>query len=197
MNLRLNSWDKAWVEVNLILTWRGPVHWPPALPVSIKKTWWQVQNLREKFRRRRHLPRLQILARKLLRWCIDNKDACADYEPDYQDRLEDRDELNWTPLVSIASIASPELGRRMMNLAVSRCSAQEEADDDVLMRLINDQMLFSIFGQKCGRTKRYFFLRNFDFFDFFLQKSTFCQNIFDVFLHDKKSWDFFLTSISR
>ena len=82
--------------------------------------------IREKFRRRRHLPRLQILARKLLRWCIDNRDACANYEPDYHDRLEDRDELNWTPLVSIASVASPELGTRMMNLAVSRCSAKEE-----------------------------------------------------------------------
>ena len=43
-------------------------------------------------------------------------------------------------MVSIASIASPELGRRMMNLAVSRCSAKEEADDDALMRLINDSM---------------------------------------------------------
>jgi len=95
----------------------------------------------EKFRRRRHLPRLQTLASKLLRWCIDNRDACANYEPDYQDRLEDRDELNWTPLVSIASIASAELGRRMMNLAVSRCSSKEEADDDVLMRLIKDSMV--------------------------------------------------------
>ena len=93
-----------------------------------------------KFRRRKHLARLQILASKLLRWCIDNKTSCADYEPDYQDRLEDRDEWNWTPLVSIASVASPELGRRMMNIAISKCSAKEEAEDDVLMRLLKDSM---------------------------------------------------------
>jgi len=94
--------------------------------------------IKEKFRKRKHLPKIEELARKLLRWCNDNKEACRDYEPDFKDRIEDRDESNWYHLVAIASVASPALGERMMRIAIAKSAASEELEDDLLMRLVKD-----------------------------------------------------------
>ena len=94
--------------------------------------------IRQKFKKKRHLLRLQELGRKLKRWCDDNRTECGDYEPSFPDTFEDRDEDNWTSLVAVASVASEEMSIRAMDIALAKCSIAEELEDDVLIRLLKD-----------------------------------------------------------
>ena len=94
--------------------------------------------IRQKFKKKRHMSALNVLGRKLKRWCDDHRTDCGNYEPNFPDTLDDRDEDNWTSLVAIASVVSDEMGSRAMNIAIDKSALAEELEEDVLIRLLKD-----------------------------------------------------------
>ena len=76
------------------------------------------------------------MGRKLLRFINDHRQEIADYEPVFSDSVDGREEEKWEPLVAIANIASPELGRRAMNLVLNSTSVNELTGMDEMKRFM-------------------------------------------------------------
>tara|TARA_B100002003_G_scaffold249659_1_gene286611 strand:- start:1114 stop:2505 length:1392 start_codon:yes stop_codon:yes gene_type:complete len=104
--------------------------------ILIKMVQAKAGQITEKYRRKKHKDKFVTLGRKLLRWINDHQQEIADYEPVFPDSVDGRDEEKWEPLVAIASIASPELARRAMNLALKSVSVNELTELDEMNRFM-------------------------------------------------------------
>ena len=91
--------------------------------------------LQEKYRRKRHQSLFQKHGERLLRWCNDHRQQIIDHDPMIPDSVEPRDEDKWESLVSIAQLASPELGTKAMQLLMSQRQVDE---DEAKMMLLKD-----------------------------------------------------------
>ena len=91
--------------------------------------------LQEKYRRKRHQSLFQKHGERLLRWCNDHRQQIIDHDPMIPDSVEPRDEDKWESLVSIAQLASPELGMQAMQLLMSQRQVDE---DEAKMMLLKD-----------------------------------------------------------
>ena len=104
--------------------------------ILIKMVVAKAGQITEKYRQKKHKAKFVVLGRKLLRWINDHQQEIADYEPTFPDSVDGRDEEKWEPLVAIASIASPKLGRRAMNLALKSVSVNELTELDEMKRFM-------------------------------------------------------------
>ena len=91
--------------------------------------------LQEKYRRKRHQSLFQKHGERLLRWCNDHRQQIIDHVPMIPASVEPRDEDKWESLVSIAQLASPELGTKAMQLLMSQRQVDE---DEAKMMLLKD-----------------------------------------------------------
>jgi hypothetical protein len=71
---------------------------------------------------------LAVLGRRAARLMADHKIALADADPVLPEKLGDREQDKWRPLVAIADAMSADLGRRVREAAVK--ISEEEADDE-------------------------------------------------------------------
>jgi putative DNA primase/helicase len=76
-------------------------------------------------RKRDHL---KVLARRVARWVADNGSKLIDADPALPEKLGDREQDNWRPLIAIADAISADLGERARKAATK--ISDEEADDD-------------------------------------------------------------------
>ncbi len=91
--------------------------------------------LQEKYRRKRHQSIFRQHGEELLRWCDDHRQQIIAHDPMIPDSVEPRDEDKWESLVSIAQLASPELGVQAMRLLMSQRQVDE---DEAKMMLLKD-----------------------------------------------------------
>ena len=91
--------------------------------------------LNQRFRRRKHLPIFQKHGERLLRWCNDHKEQLKLHQPNIPDEVDGRDEDKWYSLISIAQLASPEWGSKLLNILL-RQTPQDA--DDVVIHLLRD-----------------------------------------------------------
>ena len=91
--------------------------------------------LQQRFRKKVHLPIFQQHGEKLLKWCTDHRQQIIDHQPDIPDSVQDRAYDKWEPLISIADIASPVLGRQALDIVLKN---KEVDEDDAKMLLLKD-----------------------------------------------------------
>ncbi len=91
--------------------------------------------LQEKYRRKRHQSIFRQHGERLLRWCNDHRQEIIDHDPMIPDSVEPRDEDKWESLLSIAQLASPELGIQAMRLLMNQRRLDE---DEAKMMLLKD-----------------------------------------------------------
>ena len=99
----------------------------------------------DKYRKRKHKDKFLELGSKLLRWVNDHRQEIADYEPVFPDSVEDREVDKWLPLVAIAKVASPELGRKAMGLVFRSSNVSELTGDDEKKRFLKDVLAVHTF----------------------------------------------------
>ena len=91
--------------------------------------------LQQRFRKKVYLPIFHQHGERLLRWCNDHRQQIIDHQPAIPDGVEDRAYDKWEPLISIADIASSELGRQALNIVLKD---REVDEDDAKMLLLKD-----------------------------------------------------------
>jgi len=91
--------------------------------------------LQQRFRQKVHLPIFRQHGERLLRWCNDHRQQIVDHQTDIPASVEDRTYDKWEPLISIADIASSELGRQSLNIVLKD---REVDEDDAKMLLLKD-----------------------------------------------------------
>jgi putative DNA primase/helicase len=91
--------------------------------------------LQERFKDRKHLPIFQRHGERLLRWCNDHREALKDHQPNIPDAVDNREYNNWQPLISIAEVASPEWGHRVMEVLLNQ---RPFVDDDLDVMFLQD-----------------------------------------------------------
>jgi hypothetical protein len=89
--------------------------------------------LQDKYRRKRHAHKFITHGEKIKRWIHDHRQQIENHDPHIPEQVEERDEDRWWPLVSIAQIASPELGQQAMRLLMTN---REVHDDEAKMVLL-------------------------------------------------------------
>ena len=106
--------------------------------ILIKMVKAKAGQIADKYRKRKHKDKFLELGSKLLRWVNDHRQETADYEPVFPDSVEDREVDKWLPLVAIAKVASPELGRKAMGLVFRSSNVSELTGDDEKKRFLKD-----------------------------------------------------------
>ena len=79
---------------------------------------------------------LHQLGRRAARWFADNKSSLADADPSLPESLNDREQDNWRPLVTIADAAG--LGQAARDAAIKITSENIGGEDDVGTLLLAD-----------------------------------------------------------
>jgi putative DNA primase/helicase len=79
-------------------------------------------------RLRRDRVHLSVLGRRIARWVADNLNALADADPKLPEKLGDRQQDNWRPLIAIADAISAAFGEWARNAALK--ISEEETDDE-------------------------------------------------------------------
>lgn len=88
----------------------------------------------ERLRRKRE--HLTVLARRIARWVQDNHYALIDADPALPEKLGDREQDNWRPLIAIADAISADLGNRARTAATT--IAEEDKDDETAIMALED-----------------------------------------------------------
>ena len=91
--------------------------------------------LSERFRSRTHLPIFQRHGERLLRWCNDHREQLQSHIPKIPDQVDGREFNNWESLISIAELASPEWGKKVLHILLNQTPTDA---DDVGIRLLRD-----------------------------------------------------------
>ena len=87
----------------------------------------------ERYRARRHGPRLQELCSKAARWAADHRHLLEDADPSLPEALDDRAMDNWRPLVAIADAAGGDWPERARKAALLLSSLAEDEFVGVLL----------------------------------------------------------------
>ena len=87
----------------------------------------------ERYRARRHGPRLQELCSKVARWAADYGHLLEDADPSLPEALDDRAMDNWRPLVAIADAAGGDWPERARKAALLLSSLAEDESVGVLL----------------------------------------------------------------
>ena len=91
--------------------------------------------LQEKYRRKKHEHKFIAHGEKIKRWVHDHREQIENHEPQIPEVVDERDEDKWSPLISIAQIASPQLGQQAMRILMNTRVIE---DDESKMRLLKD-----------------------------------------------------------
>ena len=105
----------------------------------------------EPFRRRQRLERKQggrELARKIVRWVEDNRQALNTAEPSLPEGLDDRASDNWEPLFIVADVAGGRWPERARRAAATLSATRDERREDDKILLLAD--IYRIFDENGG-----------------------------------------------
>ena len=78
------------------------------------------------------------LRRKMARWADDHASAIRIARPDLPDKLSDRDQDNWEPLLAVADLAGEKWGRWARSAALWLCSKAGESSQSMGVELLAD-----------------------------------------------------------
>jgi Protein of unknown function (DUF3631) len=81
---------------------------------------------------------LDKLGRQAARWVADNIITLMAADPELPDKLNDRQQDNWRPLIAIADAISDDLGKKTRKAAIAISSDEAAEDDDAATMLLND-----------------------------------------------------------
>ncbi len=115
------------------------------IPMKRKKPSEKVQRLNTYLRQ--HAEELTNLKRRILRFCLDNREQIANVIPDLPNELDDRQQDNWEPLLQIAKICGSDWESLAKHAAISLSPKNLHDETNLAEMLLADiEEIFRLYG---------------------------------------------------